>query len=110
MEIDEAGCYTRLGYGLLSDRDIRQRAVGYFLWVFGVLLLAWLIGVLPALFLFVLAFLRFHGKESWPRTLLVSVGIFAFVWILFDQILHEAWPQTVIGDLVPGLRGRLHWF
>jgi hypothetical protein len=40
----------------------------------------------------------------------VSTGIAAFLWIVFDRLVHEPWPQALIGNLLPGLRAALPWF
>lgn len=98
------------GYGNLADRDIYHRAGGYFLWTYAVLLGAYLIGFLPALYISTLAFMRWHGKESWRTALLASTGMFAFMWLVFDFIVHEPWPPTVIGNAFPVLRTLVPWF
>jgi hypothetical protein len=99
-----------MGYGALTERQIFGRALIYFLWVWGVLLVAWLIGFLPTLGLFLIVFMRFHGKEPWLTTLVVGACVFSGVWGIFDYMVNEPWPQTVIGDAFPALRTVLPWF
>jgi len=99
-----------MGYGTMSERQVYGRALGYFGWVWGVLVGAWMIGFLPALFLFQVSFMRFHGKEKWLMALIVSACMSIFIWFVFDYIVNEPWPQTVIGDLFPVLRTFLPWW
>ena len=97
-------------YAGLSNRQIYRRALDYFLWIYGVLLVAYVIGLLPALVLFPLVFMYFHGNENWKTALIMSLGMFALLWFVFDRIVHEPWPQTVIGNVFPALRSFLPWF
>ncbi len=34
-----------------------------------------------------------------------AVGLVLFSWGLFDYLLALPWPQTVIGDFIPALKG-----
>jgi putative tricarboxylic transport membrane protein len=97
-------------YAGLSNRQIYGRALGYFLWIYAALIVAYLIGLLPALVLFPLVFMWRHGRESWKTALIISLGMFAFLWFVFDRVVHEPWPQSVIGNLFPALRSFLPWF
>jgi hypothetical protein len=36
--------------------------------------------------------------------------MFAFMWLVFDVIVHEPWPPTVIGNAFPVLRTVVPWF
>ena len=99
-----------LGYTGLTQRQIYLRAVGYFIWIYSVLLAAFLIGFVPALALSTLLFIRFHGSETWFTALSVSIGLFGFLWLFFDRTVHQAWPPSVIGELFPILRTVAPWF
>jgi putative tricarboxylic transport membrane protein len=87
-----------------------RRAAGFFLWAFGLLAGGLLIGFLPALVAFALTFMIFQGRETIRTAATVSTGIAAFLWIVFDRLVHEPWPQALIGNLLPGLRAALPWF
>ena len=93
-----------------DKRQAYHRAFGYFLWIYGVLVAGLLIGFLPALVAFAFGFTLFQGRERFGTALSVSLGTFAFLWIVFDQIVHEPWPQALIGNAFPGLRSVLPWF
>lgn len=97
-------------YGGLDDRLVYGRAIGFFLWAFAVVGAAYLIGMLPALLLFLIAFMRFQARESWTITLIMSLATITLIWLIFDQVVNEPWPQAVIGDLFPGLRAAIAWF
>ncbi len=91
-------------YGDLSVAEIFRRAAIYFGWCLFFFGAASLIGLLPAMGVFLIGYIRFEGKESWFMTLAVSVPMWIFSYILFHQVLVVRWPQTVIGDIFPVLR------
>ncbi|MBT5457603.1 MAG: hypothetical protein HOK82_13430, partial [Rhodospirillaceae bacterium] len=62
------------------------------------------VGLLPAMFLFLVGYMRFWGKESWVQTLGVAIPLWIFSYLLFHHVLIIPWPQTVVGDLFPVLR------
>lgn len=91
----------------LSGAVVFRRGALYFTWLLGVALLAWLIGYLPALLLFTIAFVRFEGKEKWLTAVLVGAGLFVAVWLIFDVGLGVVWPRSVAGSVIPELRQAL---
>ncbi len=91
-------------YGDLSVGEIFRRAAIYFGWCLFFFGAASLIGLLPAMGLFLIGYIRFEGKESWMMTLAVSVPMWIFSYLLFHQVLIVRWPQTVIGNMFPVLR------
>jgi hypothetical protein len=87
------------------DRSVLfRRTAGYFggcvLFVLG----AHVIGLLPAMFVFVLCMMRIEGKEPWGLSLAVSGGVFTFAYVLFHKVLHIPWPPSLMGDWFPVLR------
>ena len=99
-----------LGYGGLTDRTVYIRALGYFIWIYVVLLAGILVGFVPALVGSTLIFIRFYGREKWSLALAVSFGLFVFIWLVFDKLVHQSWPASVIGDFLPELRTISPWF
>ena len=91
-------------YGDLPGAEVRNRVLNYFGWLFAFFGAAAVVGLLPAMFLFMLAYIRFEGKESWRLTLMVSGGVWAMSYLLFHKLLVIPWPQSVVGDLFPVLR------
>lgn len=63
------------------------------------------IGLLPAMLVFLVCYIRFLGRESWKTTLMVSLPTCIFSYILFHHFLHVVWPQSLLGDMLPFLRG-----
>ena len=91
--------------GLVIDRAvILRRAASYFLWLAGLLLLVWLIGFLPAIFVFVLAYMALGFDQPFRRSLIAAVLVSVGCWALFDQALNSIWPPSMLGDFVPALR------
>ena len=96
-------------YGDLPVATIFTRAAVYFGWLLFFFGAAAVVGILPAMLLFLVFYIRFEGREGWPTTLAISVPMWLFSYFLFHHILIVPWPQTVIGDIFPALRSSL-WF
>ncbi len=91
-------------YGDLDLKSIILRAARYFGWLIAFLVAATLIGLLPAMGLFLIGYIRFEGKESWKLTLLIAVPMWIFSYLLFHRVLLVQWPLTLFGDLFPVVR------
>ena len=91
-------------FGTLSQSTIRFRSAIYFGWCFIYLFLGALVGLLPAMFLFLLGYLKIDSKEKWFTVLLITFSMWILAYILFHQVLQVAWPQSIIGDILPILR------
>lgn len=64
-----------------------------------------LIGIIPTVPLFIIAFMRLEGRERWRVVLPMAIVMCLFIYVLFDQLLAIPWPPTVLGDIFPALRG-----
>ena len=64
-----------------------------------------LIGIIPTVPLFIIAFMRLEGRERWRVVLPMAIVMCGFIYVLFDQLLAIPWPPTVLGDIFPALRG-----
>lgn len=95
LAIDDAG---------VSAAVVMQRAAIFLAWILCLFGLIWIIGMLPALLLFVVLYMRVEGRERWLLILCLAAGLAAFNYGLFDQFLAIAWPRALIGDVFPGLR------
>ncbi len=95
-------------YGDLNVRTVFIRAATYFGWLVAYFAAAALIGLLPALFFFLVAYMRFEGKESWTVTLGIALPMWIFSYFLFHRTLLVQWPQSVFGDLFPVVRS-IEW-
>jgi TctA family transporter len=88
----------------LGEGTVLRRAASYFLWLTGLLVLVWLIGFLPAMFVFVVAYMTLgFGEPAWRSALYAAVLVVGS-WLIFDRGLHVPWPASLLGDLMPGLR------
>jgi len=90
--------------GDLSAGFIAKRTIVFALWCGLFIVAAHLIGFILALFLFSLLYIRYEGRESWRMSIAVSGVLFVLSYSLFHLALRLVWPQSVIGDLFPGLR------
>ncbi len=88
----------------LTTREVRTRAVRYFGWCVGLLGAALLIGLLPAMLVFLLGYIRIEGRERWGMATAVAVATWAAWYVLFHQVLRVPWPTALLGDLLPILR------
>ena len=109
-DLEHGSMDLRVGYSGLSDYEVHRRATGFFLWIFSVLIIGFLIGFVPALVVFALFFTRIHGQEKWLNALLVAGGLFFFLWLVFDRLVHETWPPSLLGTAFPVLRTISPWF
>lgn len=91
-------------YGDLAVRTIYARAGRYLLWCLGYIVCAQVIGLLPAILVFLVGYARFEGRESWKTTLMVAAPMWIFCYGLFHLILKVLWPQAFLGDWFPALR------
>ncbi|MDP2620544.1 MAG: tripartite tricarboxylate transporter permease [Hyphomicrobiales bacterium] len=95
VEVDDAGAAVAL---------VARRATVFLVWILGLYLGIYLIGMLPALFLFIVLYMRVDGNERWSQVAAVAASITAFNFVLFDYLLRIPWPRAIIGDLLPDLR------
>ena len=89
--------------GPIGDGVIARRALAFFGWCLFYMGAAMVFGMLPAMAIFLFAFIRF-GRESVWTAALVAIGMTAFSYLLFHWILVVPWPDALIGDLFPQLR------
>ncbi len=88
----------------LPTSTMLLRAGIYLSWLLGFLLVMSLIGMIPTIFVFVVAYMRVEGNERWSLIMPCAFGLTFFAWGLFDQLLALPWPQSEIGDLIPWVK------
>ncbi|MGE3711197.1 MAG: tripartite tricarboxylate transporter permease, partial [Hyphomicrobiaceae bacterium] len=91
--------------GHLDTKTILIRATLFFGWMIAFVLSMATIGLIPTIPVFVIAFMRFEGREPWKLVLPQAVFLMLFVWLLFDQMLTIPWPPTLLGEFFPELKG-----
>ena len=79
-------------------------------WLLALVIGVKLIGMLPAIGMFVLLYMIFEGKTKPLTAVLILLPFLGGVWFLFHELLHVPWPPSMLGDLFLELRrisGRL---
>ena len=59
----------------------------------------WFLGFLIAIPLFIFSYLISEAKARKFPALIVAGLTFLFVWVLFDQVMHLAWPEAALFTL-----------
>jgi TctA family transporter len=80
------------------------RAAEYFGWMGGFIVLASLIGFIPAIGIFVVLYMGLGFRQSLARAGIFGAAVTVFCYSVFDRGLSVPWPQSVLGDLLPMLR------
>jgi TctA family transporter len=97
-------------FGDLSETTVYARLLVEVLWLAGLLAAVLLIGLMPAMGLYMFLYMATAGKTSWPMALVITVALWLGFYILFVKLLHVPWPPSLLGDSFPDLRewtGRL---
>lgn len=85
---------------VVEDRSAAERQPG------GIVAIAWAAGLPVAIAtfgmlagppLYVVAFMRRHGREGWRPALLLAAAVGALVWILFAVLLEQSLPRGIFG-------------
>ena len=72
-----------------------------------VLSLATVLLTIPAIALFIFAWMHFGFGENPARAAVCGALTALMCWGLFHELLAVAWPQSLLGDLFPALRDAL---
>jgi hypothetical protein len=91
--------------GHLSTPTIVRRAAVFFGWLAGFMASMACIGLIPTVPIFVIGYMRLEGREPWRLVLPQAISLTLFIYVVFDQLLAIPWPQTLLGILVPALKG-----
>ena len=89
----------------LGSRTVLIRGAIFYGWIVGFMVSIALIGFLPTIPVFIAAFMRVENKEPWKLILPQAIIIMVLTYYVFGVLLGVPWPQTLLGYLVPGLRG-----
>jgi TctA family transporter len=88
----------------LTTRTKLWRGGLFFGWIASFLAAMAVIGLIPTVPVFIIAFMRVEGRERWPVTLGMAAVMTLFIYGLFDQLLAIPWPPSYLGTLVPALK------
>ena len=87
-------------------RDVTlRRAARFFGWLTAFLVSTALIGMIPTVPLMIVAFMRIENREPWRLSVILALCVLAFLYGVFDQILHIPWPASLLGQWFPALAG-----
>jgi TctA family transporter len=83
---------------------VLQRGLLFFGWMLGFMAVMAVIGLIPTVPIFILAYMRLEGREPWRIALPMALGVMTLIYVVFDQFLAIPWPPTLAGALFPVLK------
>ena len=90
--------------GDLPPTHVMIRGGIFFGWLVLFMISMSVIGLIPTVPLFVIAFMRFENRERWRLVLPQAIILTLFIYVLFDQLLLIPWPSTLLGTWLPALK------
>lgn len=90
---------TSLSDALPADVTAR-RTVAAFAWLLGFFLTIVLLGFPVAVPIFVLAFLRVQGRESWPLSVILAAAAWLTFYLVFDRVLHLPFAEGLFWQIL----------
>jgi TctA family transporter len=90
--------------GNLPIRTVLARAAAFFGWFVAFMACTALIGLLPTVPIFVVAYMRLENREPWRLVLAQAGGFTLFIYVVFHRLLTVAWPETLAGTWFPALK------
>jgi TctA family transporter len=105
----QSNATQRLHLDLTADETmdkklVAKRALIYLAWVVAFFICIRLVGMLPTVAVFVVAYMRLEGRETWKLAISAAIGMVIFAYVVFDQLLALPWPMSLFGDMFPDLR------
>jgi hypothetical protein len=88
----------------LPGVTILSRGFMFFGWMAGFMLLMWIIGLIPAVPIFIISYMRLEGREKWRIVIPMAVAVVLLIYVVFDQLLAIPWPPTLLGTFLPILK------
>ena len=82
-------------------------ALGQGFWLVGLVVAVHLIGMLPAIGLFVIAYMRLEGRSRWLNIIVIAIPYWLAAFFLFHEMLHLPWPHSLLGNWFPAIRTSL---
>jgi hypothetical protein len=87
----------------LPGKIILTRGFLFFGWMAGFAACMALIGLIPTVPVFIIAFMRLEGREPWKIVIPMATCVVLLIYVVFDQLLAIPWPPTLAGTLFPAL-------
>ena len=80
----------------LQPKVVNRRTAGIFGWTIGYFITIWLLGFSVGVPLCMFAQLKIGSREKWPLSIILTVGAWAFIYLLFYRMLRVPFPQGLI--------------
>jgi hypothetical protein len=87
--------------GHLPGSTILIRGFLFFGWMIAFLCSMAVIGLIPTVPVFVIAYMRLEGPEKWRHAIVMAVIMTTLIYVVFDQLLSIPWPPTLLGSYFP---------
>ena len=88
----------------LPGKVVLTRGFIFFGWMAGFMAVMALIGLIPAVPVFIIAYMRVEGREPLKIVIPMAAAVVALIYVVFDQLLAIPWPPTLAGTLFPVLK------
>ena len=88
----------------MPTRILLTRGAIFFGWMVAFLCCMGVIGLLPTVPIFVIAYMRLEGPEKWRHALTMAAVMMLLIYGVFDQLLAVPWPPTLLGTWFPALK------
>jgi hypothetical protein len=100
--IGEASLFTGELAPMASEGDSGKGSLPWreallFFWLSGLLLATYLLGIMLAMPLFVLAYLRYWSRESWRLAIIYGVSTWVLIYLFFVKLLEmQRFPGAIL--------------
>jgi TctA family transporter len=88
----------------LPGHVILVRGFLFFGWMVAFLCSMAVIGLIPTVPIFVIAYMRLEGPEKWRHAVIMAAVMTTLIYVVFDQLLNIPWPPTLLGTSFPVLK------
>src|SRR5258706_13590203 len=88
----------------LPGNVLPLRGFLFFGWMVAFLCCMAVIGLIPTVPIFVIAYMRLEGREQLRHCFLMAAIMVTPVYVVFDQLLSIPWPPTYFGSWFPPLK------
>ncbi|RWR04411.1 tripartite tricarboxylate transporter permease [Paenirhodobacter populi] len=88
----------------MTTKTVVLRAARFFGWFLAFLACMSLIGMIPTVPVIIIAYMRIEGRERWPLCVILALCVTVLEYVIFDRIIHVAWPGSLLGEWFPVLR------
>jgi len=88
----------------ITDREPIGAVLVQAAWIGGLIVGVSLVGMVPAIAIFGLAYMLIEGKVKPHHALMILIPFLGGIYFLFHEMLNIPWPQSMLGDALPELR------